>query len=232
MSAEHLLHETESTMSALQTPEIDATLLQSRHDYGEAALRKRIPPLTKTCPTCGKPFHYWAYQTWKKFCDRYCASDYSNHRVFQISEADLRYLACALDTEGSIAFSKVVKNGHHSVSPHIDIINTNLEWLEYAKEIMRRVNSKIEVRDRGKGWRTIYSLYVPTTVCRALLPRLLPYLIIKKAHAQTLIAFWAMRRKNGIKTPYGDEEKELIRRMKELNNPQYGGTFGGVVKKP
>ncbi len=151
-----------------------------------------------------------------------------------LSIDNLKYLACAIDTEGSLSFGARITNSktHMKFNLHCDIVNTNKEWLEYICKLLE-IN-KIEVRDRGQGLRIIYSLYIPKLKLEELLPKILPYLIIKREHAKTMLEFIKLRKTKGRKSTYGVEELELYEQMKFLNSKSYGGKFiiKEVIKDP
>jgi len=138
---------------------------------------------------------------------------------------DLKYIACAIDAEGSLSFGLSIKNSpiYLNFHLHCDIVNTNKEWLEYLCKLLEI--SKLEVRDRGNGMRIIYSLYIPKLKLEELLPRILPYLIIKKEHAKVMLEYIKLRKKKGRKSPYDNREVELYERIKFLNSKSYGGKF-------
>ena len=192
--------------------------------------------ITKNCLNCGKIFHVEPYRSYRKFCDRYCASNWKYDNKLKLSQDDLRYIACAIDTEGSISLgrSSKAKTHHINFAPHIDIVNTNYKWLTYIAQLLGQNRRKIEVRDRGMGQRIIYSLYIPTTLARNLIPQILPFIIIKRQQAKILLKYWELRksRGKGLKTTYGKRELKLAEKMREINMRKYGGKFGGVVNKP
>jgi len=161
--------------------------------------------------------------------------------VMNLTKEDLKYIACAIDTEGSLSFGKGKKKdtrlGFH-FGLHIDIVNTNKEWLEYLQSLLLREGCKLEVKDRGLGWREIYSMYIPSTICRELLPKVLPFLIIKRRQAEIMIEYWKIRQERGRKSMYGKEEMKLYEEIKSLNTVSHGGDFPmqvqekGVVIRP
>jgi len=119
------------------------------------------------------------------------------------TETDYAYLAGILDGEGTITISRQTdrRKGrvYHCYSPHITISNTVRLMLDSIKN---RFGGKIvEVNRRVEGHQKPgYILYFRKGEMLALLPKVIPYLTIKKRKAELLLEYMLSRPK---KTPRG-----------------------------
>ena len=134
------------------------------------------------------------------------------------------YVACAIDTEGLITF-KSRGGGEEFFDQFIVITNTNVQWLEYLQTL---IGGKIHTQGKPKKihHKQGYRLALKAASVRAVLPCLLPYLIIKQQQAKLCLEYepskmgayggrgWARG-----KMPDDVREKKLAmkRKMKELN---------------
>lgn len=107
-------------------------------------------------------------------------------RVIELSEPEKAWLACLIDSEGSIIFTK---NRDKSAKTGwrwrilISITNTNLAFLEKTRAIAwgGRIYRIKATRPNHKD---NYHLHISSVQCQWLLPKIHPYLIIKKRKAE------------------------------------------------
>ena len=90
------------------------------------------------------------------------------------------YLAVWLDTEGSISLSK--SKGYKDRTywrPEIRFTNTNYEAIKLLADL---TYGHIKVR-KSKKYKEAYDVKLPVKQCRELLPRIIPFLVIKYRQA-------------------------------------------------
>ncbi|RKX50680.1 MAG: hypothetical protein DRP25_05140, partial [Thermotoga sp.] len=111
---------------------------------------------------------------------------------------DLKYLAGLFDGEGSVA---IVKAKTQYSSPNyilnIRIVNTNKELLEKIKSkfggsVIKKTKNKLYGKNHNVCWVWI----AQSNIAKNILERILPYLIIKKKHAEIGIKFQTYKQKN------------------------------------
>lgn len=108
-------------------------------------------------------------------------------RYFELSEVDLAWLACAIDGEGSIIHHYNSRTKYECWS--INVYNTNRAFVEKAAKLL---GGKIEIRTHtNPKWATTYTTKIASRKkLRELLPKLIPYLIIKADRAKQALK-WA-----------------------------------------
>jgi hypothetical protein len=142
----------------------------------------------------------------------------------RLTEAERSWLAAVIDGEGSICLSRIhqarSRRGYF-YCPKLEICNTN-------KGLLMTVWQKIGEggvylsKSGGKGWKTRWTYCASAGVLRAVLPQLIPYLIIKKSHAQKTLEFFDYIDNNPIygreaSRAYYRELDEFYMIMKALN---------------
>ena len=104
-----------------------------------------------------------------------------------------RYLACAIDTEGSIHVSRGSEGGRYLV-PRVTVANTNLRWLQLLRKQFGGRIQRMYFESKEKNHKSGYFLYFRLPEVKQLLPKCLPYLIIKKQQAKLLLALMSIRK--------------------------------------
>jgi len=107
----------------------------------------------------------------------------------EMSHDEKLYIACAIDTEGSVSLLKQKrKYGSIHIYPRIKIGNTDIEWIDYIKQILGKGNTLSNgVRFEETNWKKAYILVVNGWQdVHDLLEQIIPYLIIKKRHGELL----------------------------------------------
>lgn len=106
-------------------------------------------------------------------------------RPLVMTEAEKAWLACAIDAEGSIMFQtyQTPKSKYRRWRVGVRIGNTSLKFLREAKRIALygEIHKTYEARKRHKAY---YYLNISEEGCRYILPKILPYLIIKREKAE------------------------------------------------
>jgi len=115
------------------------------------------------------------------------------------------WLACAVDTEGSIHFEKHRGKKHESFSIRISLCNTNLHFVQKAQEICGIGHIGLEPKVVHLP---VYRWYIgKASECERILREILPYLIIKKGKAEQALLFLKYRRQKGKYARHGIVEK-------------------------
>jgi hypothetical protein len=139
----------------------------------------------------------------------------NTNAVRQLSETERAWLACAIDSEGCIFINIHYWQSRHSrgfvLQPHINVCNTNKEFIRKICNITGIDNVATQLR-RKKGYKKVYrwetyTLQEVLSICE----QVLPYLVIKREHAEKVIEFCKERLKK-IHLPTGRRrysEKEL-----------------------
>lgn len=124
-----------------------------------------------------------------KLYERYLLS---RNTVRKMTDTESSWLACALDGEGSIG----IYTGKDGRRAEIQLVNTNYEFVQHAKELVGGIGSTIcrhnysphgsktpEIRNR-----VIYQWSLKgSNRCYVVLRQIIPYLIIKKNKAEAII---------------------------------------------
>ena len=98
----------------------------------------------------------------------------------QLTEPEKSWMACAIDSEGSIVLEPKYNRGN------ITVANTDLNFIKYAHQLLK---PKSKIRSRMRiGLKMIYiTTLADKQGLERILPQIIPYLIIKKHKAQTLL---------------------------------------------
>lgn len=132
----------------------------------------------------------------------------------RISEMELNWLACAIDTEGSIQLTWAGhKNGYVQIFPRVNLCNNAPEFIEKAVSITH--GGYISKQKNGVA----YITWCGFKRVKNLLESILPYLVIerKKEIARLVLAFIDYRSSCNPHIEYGPKEKEMFIRVRELN---------------
>jgi hypothetical protein len=118
----------------------------------------------------------------------------------KLEEKSKVWLACAIDAEGGIyLYHRKKKNGAwDGYQNHIDITNTNLDFLKHAQNLMK---GRIRPTHRKEKRKPCFQLRISSQPEIAnILGQILPYLIVKRPKAVEMLNFINshvdLRRKN------------------------------------
>ncbi len=135
------------------------------------------------------------YERWKKHGDplvvkKVATTPIGARGVF--TQADCAWLACALDSEGSLTFGTSRKRV--GLTARFALYNTHVGYMERAATIIQAVTGArplIHLRVNGFGFtptKPCYTLVVSSrAILNLLLPVLVPFLLIKKDRAEDLL---------------------------------------------
>jgi len=118
-----------------------------------------------------------------------------------------KYLACGLDTDGSIYFSRYkLRSGAIGYHSKVSFGNDSLEWIKHIKNL---THGKGRIEPNGKGhWKLVIS---DQKTILELLSFIKNNLIIKKRKANWMIEFCKSRlKREHHKKSYTKHERELI----------------------
>ena len=134
---------------------------------------------------------------------------------------DLAWLACAIDAEGSVyTYPHRTTAGRVSIMVRVEVCNTDPRFTDKALEIAKALcpegyqpSLSSQMTVTGKPlWRMNVQSYVS---CECVLTAVLPYLIVKKDKAETMLAWVRHRlqgghkRRGGIKSVYTEEDHRV-----------------------
>jgi len=103
------------------------------------------------------------------------------------SEAEKAWMACAIDAEGTISLGPDHK--HHAIHVKVSVCNTCFEFAQqFASLIGNKVHSRPPHGELSK--KDLYEVFVTSKKnIRAVLDAVLPYLIVKRAKAEAVLAY-------------------------------------------
>lgn len=144
-----------------------------------------------------------------------------------LEEKDLVRLAAFIDCEGTIALQmwNRGKPGVNSMQPRVSVFNSDPIFVQEVVNIYNRLGVKlfIETQKRQTNHKIVYRLVVlGISRVHKVLTVIKPYLINKKAQADTVLEFCNLRIAashigRGRQVPYGSREFELQKQIGVLN---------------
>jgi hypothetical protein len=148
-------------------------------------------------------------------------------KMRKLSEIERAYIACAVDTEGTISLLKKqrkmrgMKTSHIHFYPMVKVGNTNMAFLE---NIERVLGMDEKIYDNGAKWKTHNWKQTRVLVIRgwddiySLLEQITLYLIIKKRQSKLLIEACKIHLPDlGRPIPYPERMFEIQREIMKLN---------------
>jgi len=143
-----------------------------------------------------------------------------------INKADLKWLACAIDSEGSIGLRKVARGKRYVYAPCVQITNTNKNYVEECRRIIRNIGYEVntvfsKLPTKRKIWKICYTISLNRTDnIVVFLEKIKNYLIIKKKHCIVLRQYCLHRLKNQISRRnfiYTGKEEIYWKKLRKLN---------------
>lgn len=138
-----------------------------------------------------------------------------------LTEAEAAWLACAIDSEGTIVLqvyqqAEIVTR----ISAYANITNTDARYLDHAEQLIRKVSGGCNRGVRHKGKYTVCPVQFVAVSSelrvRPLLETVLPHLIVKKVRAEALLTYFgerelARKQRRGSRgtAAYGEEVTRL-----------------------
>jgi hypothetical protein len=132
---------------------------------------------------------------------------------------DIVYLAAIIDGEGSLAIDiqNPIKDDRKTdyYSIRIIIVNTSLDLMNWLES---KFGGKVHKRKLIKGRKQCYQWRIYSFNASKLLQECLPYMIIKKQHAQIIIDFMHTKKDGWLVTFEVQEVRRLLyKKIKEIN---------------
>jgi hypothetical protein len=139
---------------------------------------------------------------------------------------DLRraYLAGIIDGEGTLTITRHIRKdrpGYTRFNLRLAVYNTNLGLLSELKEWF---GGTIMIAERiGENWKPVGQLAWSEEQLVVLLPKIIPYLLIKREQAEILLAAQATKmtategRRNGLSAEVVEIREASYLRLKSLN---------------
>jgi hypothetical protein len=139
------------------------------------------------------------------------------------------YIAGLVDGEGTVSIEKVNRKDrkYGQYKPIVKISNTCREALDTIAKYVGGFRYTIkEGRTTHNSKKPIYDIQlVRCKDVEVFLEMILPYLIIKRKHAELVLQFCKSRLAKPNHAPYDNEELAIIDEVKKLNNRAYPYTF-------
>jgi hypothetical protein len=141
-----------------------------------------------------------------------------------LSREELAYLAGIIDGEGSFMISLAHRSDCKGpvYVPCLSISNTSRKLVPW---IRTRIGGSLSLslRKRGERFRTCYNIQVYPSNLADLLPRIIPFLVVKREQAKTLSEFLETTRHGAAAYHLTKQERQarllLYARLKSLNHP-------------
>lgn len=146
----------------------------------------------------------------------------------------LAYTAGVIDSEGWVGFRKQqARSGNHAdhYIPNITITMVDPEGMEEIYEIARQAGMPAFMQHLRSGATRITCLGLRRMA--AVLPILIPHLVIKRLQAQWVLEFSESRldrAPRGHKRPYSDRELEIVRNVSILNHKGKGSEIKAAAR--
>ena len=120
----------------------------------------------------------------------------------------LEYIAGMFDGSGSVRIDKVIKRGRTAFQSIVTISNMNQGIIE---KIQEKVGGKINSYHRRSAYRREYFLVMHGKKGASFLNQVMPFLVVKKEHAQLFLEFVETLRSNH----HGERLSTLVLRKRE-----------------
>lgn len=141
-----------------------------------------------------------------------------------ITPEQAAYIAGFLDGEGTIScFSTQDKEGNVRTKIEITLYNTNIEVLEWIKNLVGGTLHEIKRKKKMDHWKTPFALHFAAMQSRNLLHQVMNYLIVKKRQAELTLEFGDTMmlasdgRKSGLPLEVIEKRLRIMNEMKILN---------------
>lgn len=106
-----------------------------------------------------------------------------------MTEAQLGYVAAALDGEGTISISRSKGKRNYEYMLNVVVVNTDIRMIEWLKLTTKIGNISIDDGKRSLNWKTKFIWRLRHYEIEALLQAVLPYLVIKRDQAMLMLEF-------------------------------------------
>ena len=134
----------------------------------------------------------------------------------------IAYLAGIIDGEGTIYIQKIPKKNFFDYFPRVQIVNTNKELMYWIRDTFGGIVSSRDRSNENRNWRVQHTWYTTRQILDIILPLLVPYLIIKKKHAEIMIEFrktFTDKKSHRITPELFVIRDNFMYQIRHLNNP-------------
>lgn len=135
-----------------------------------------------------------------------------------VSDAELAWLACAIDGEGNITLYPQRQNGYETYRPVIQVINTHKRFVQRAIDICLRVGAsyaKLYERASSDKYRDVFHMQVRgLDSVEIVLSAVQPWLLIKDKFAEDLLLF--IKRFRSVNSPFERKLAAAVLRKKHM----------------
>lgn len=147
----------------------------------------------------------------------------------QPTECDLAWLACAVDSEGSINMGLTIRKGRSLYNPAVQVCNTDPAYIVKVITVLEQLGVTFHMRcydpaESGKlGKKDVWYVLIHRLTClETLLTQLLPYFVSKTAKAKLLLRWIHLRipklnKPNELRV-YTTEDTELAEQLRRFND--------------
>lgn len=145
----------------------------------------------------------------------------ANSRCRILSEVEKAYVACALDTEGSLSidrYQRKTQNGWGTFSNVValQITNNNRPFLENIRSIVGTGTIDKPRIKTNPRWKPTYKFRIGRLAdLKALLSQILPFMVIRVEQANLVLQYCELRQTG--KSELGPSELRLVVEMKRVN---------------
>lgn len=136
------------------------------------------------------------------------------------TQTQLAYLAGILDGEGSIYIQSRIRNNSINYFPRFQVVNTNQDLLNWIKEIFGGTVYEKPRKHLNPKWKMQYEWFSNREQLDKILPLLVPFLIIKKKHAEIMLEFrktFLTRETYKVPKETNEFRKDCLEKLKALN---------------
>ena len=132
----------------------------------------------------------------------------------ELTDAEAGYIAGCLDCDGCIGLWG--KKGTTKYDPCVVFYNNNKDLVDKLKQMIG-FGSIYPTTHKNRNHKTGWTYKISNTQTYPLLKRLLPYLVRKRKQANLIHQFYELRWSKEYNASYGKEEREMIEKIKLLN---------------
>jgi hypothetical protein len=105
------------------------------------------------------------------------------------TDTELAYLAGIIDGEGTLFIQRRMDNGTWTYWPRMQVANTNREVIIWLHKVFGGSMYDKPRKKHNPKWKLQYQWYSRISEMDKFLPLIIPYLIIKKPHAEIMMQF-------------------------------------------
>jgi len=132
----------------------------------------------------------------------------------ELTDAEAGYIAGCLDCDGCVGLWG--KKGTTKYDPCIVFYNNDKTLVDKLEQMIG-FGSIYPTTHKNRNHKTVWNYKISNTQTYPLIKRILPYLVRKREQANLILQFYELRWSKEYNAPYGKEEREMIEKIKRLN---------------